>query len=401
MGLFDGLGSGDEGSTAQLARILEAPIFLVLDARGLARSAAALVSGYARFLPDVRLSGVLLNRVSGARHYALLKEAIEKEAGIPCLGFLPAGTEFSLKSRHLGLVPAQEVPDLDRRIEALAQAARNFLDLPALLAAARAAPPLPPAPAPRPRGRRQAGRPVRIGLARDAAFSFYYQDNLDLLAEEGATLVPFSPLTDALLPAGLDGLYLGGGWPETFAPELAGNVSMRAAVAAALEAGLPCYAECGGLVYLAKSISTLTPPSGPAGQGQDSGPYPLAGFFPCRAVMTGSLQDFGYATVRLLRDTLLGPAGAAFRVHEFHYSRLEMENPAKAACDPSGANPESLLFPVYAAAKPGGPTRTGGLALRNTLAMYPHVHFQTCPETARSFIRNCRRIAGSARAFSK
>ncbi|MDR2076215.1 MAG: cobyrinate a,c-diamide synthase [Desulfovibrio sp.] len=413
MGLFDGLESGHEGSTAQVARILDAPILLVLDAKGLSRSAAALVRGYDRFLPDVRLSGVLLNRVSGAKHYALLKAAVEDAAGVPCLGFLPAGTDFSLESRHLGLVPAQEVADLDSRITALAEAARQFLDLPALLRLARTAPPLRPPPETAPRGQcpSAAGRPLRIGLARDAAFSFYYQDNLDLLAELGAQIVPFSPLEDARLPENLHGLYLGGGFPEVFAPQLARNASLRSSLAAALEDGLPCYAECGGLVYLTQSITIPSPcrrgKAGTAGRDPAGPPetYPLAGFFPCRSVMTSRLQHFGYATLALLRDTLLGPAGTTFRVHEFHYSRLEGETEAA----PEGADPgrpeapaapvvpgENPALPslVYSARKPGGAVRTGGLARRNTLALYPHLHFHACPESALSFLQNCARIAG-------
>jgi cobyrinic acid a,c-diamide synthase len=300
-------------------------------------------------------------------------------------------------------------------VSALAEAARKFLDLPALLRLAQAAPPLPSSPEPvsipRKGNASAAGQPLRIGIAQDAAFSFYYQDNLDLLEEWGATLVPFSPLADARLPTNLHGLYLGGGFPEVFAPTLARNASMRSAVASALKAGLPCYAECGGLVYLTQSIAVRppskdrTPETADPDRDPPGGPppdvFPLVGFFPCRAVMTPRLQHFGYATVSLLHDTPLGPAGTAFRVHEFHYSRLEGETGKKAPLPSRSAGrrrpdtmPDTLLFPVYTARKPGGATRTGGLARGNTLALYPHLHFHSCPETARFFLRTCAKIAG-------
>jgi cobyrinic acid a,c-diamide synthase len=399
MGLFDGAGDGQEGSTSQVARILDAPIVLVVDAGGFSHSLAALVRGYDSFQPETRLSGVILNRVSGEKHYSRLKISIERACGIPCLGFLPARTDFSLKSRHLGLVPAQEIPDLDLRIQALAEAAGRFLDLPALLHLARSAPPLAPPPEDT-RNRRTfpaSVRPVRIGLARDAAFSFYYQDNLELLADLGATLVPFSPLADAHLPPDLHGLYLGGGFPEIFAPALARNASMLSAMASSLQAGLPCYAECGGLLYLTRSIAAKPASAGRERECGKPTTFPLVGFFPYHARMTARLQSFGYATLTLLRDTLLGPKGTCFRAHEFHYSLLEEISAPPDGFRVGGADPTGritpVLSPVYTARKPDGSIRSGGLARGNTLALYPHLHFFSCPEAARAFVRIC---AGTA-----
>jgi cobyrinic acid a,c-diamide synthase len=393
MGLFDGQGTGHEGSTAQVAQILGAPVILIVDAKGMSRSAAALVRGYADFMQGLTISGVIMNRVSSPGHYALLKKALEENTGIPCFGYLPHKAAFALQNRHLGLIPAEEVQDLRERVQALAQAARQSIDLSGLLNLARSAPPLerpcpdlscslcdPDAPKPQPptlQGHKTpAVSPVRIGIARDAAFSFYYQDNLDLLTFMGVHLVPFSPLTDPLLPEDLHGLYLGGGFPEAFAKILACNESMRHSVRSALEMGLPCYAECGGLLYLSRALTIQEGDSAAAEPVKKD--YAMAGFLPCHAVMTPGLQRFGYAVATLLRDTILGPRGLAFRVHEFHYSRLIMEE------DMEGTDP------IYEVRKPDGRTWTDGLYKKRTLAVYPHLHFYSCPEVAGHFVAACK-----------
>ena len=389
MGLFDGLGTGSLGSTAHLASLLKAPVVLLINGEGLSLSAAALVSGYAGFRPHPHLehlhvAAVLINRVSGPAHYALLRQCIEESANIPCLGWLPKNAVPSLQSRHLGLIPANEVDHLADHLNALADAAEQYMDLAALLDLARSAQPLPHAPhnppiAPDP----SSGSPllsfapqsarVRIGLARDEAFSFYYQDNLELLTELGADLVPFSPLRDRHLPGGLDGLYLGGGFPEVFARDLEANRDLRAEIAAELEAGLPAYAECGGMLYLCASLTV------PARDGS-SGPqrFAMAGFFPEQAEMTSRLQPFGYVTLTLREDCLIGPAGTHLRAHEFHYSRLLAPDP------PSAAAPA-----VFSAAKADGRTWNGGLSKKNVLGMFPHLHFHSCPAAAR-FVERCR-----------
>lgn len=393
MGLFDGLGTGSLGSTAHLASLLKAPVVLLINGEGLSLSAAALVSGYAGFRPhphlaDLRVAAVLINRASGPAHYALLRQCIEESANIPCLGWLPKNAVPSLQSRHLGLIPAEEADGLADHIDALADAAEQYLDLAALVELARSAPPLPAAPeilppAPAAWENPPATSPgpsfsgpsrVRIGLARDKAFSFYYQDNLDLLAELGADLVPFSPLNGARLPDSLDGLYLGGGFPEIFAPELEANRNLRAETAAALEAGLPAYAECGGMLYL---CSSLTVPERDGSSGRQR--FAMAGFFPQQAEMTPRLQPFGYVTLTLREDCLLGPAGTRLRAHEFHYSRLTAPEP------PLTAPPA-----VFSAAKADGRAWDGGLSKKNTLAMFPHLHFHSCPEAAARFIERCR-----------
>ncbi len=362
MGLFDGKGSGHEGSTAHVAELLRAPVILVIDARGLSRSAAALVSGYASFSPGITVAGVIANRVAGERQYGLIRESVEAACHIPCLGYLPDDPSFALRSRHLGLIPATEVASLDAIVEALGRAADRTLDMDALVAAAEAAPPLPEGALP-PAGERI---PVRLGIARDAAFTFYYQDNLDLLASMGAELVPFSPMRDAALPDALHGLYLGGGFPEVFAAPLAANKAMRGAVENAAMRGMPMYAECGGMAYLCSGLTDA-----------DGREFPMAGVFRARVVMTSRLQRFGYAEMEFARDTILGPAGTRVRVHEFHYSALvpPEEEERAAGC--------FLL-------RKGQAAWHGGLARDRVVAGYPHIHFCSNPSLARNFLLACR-----------
>ncbi|SBV98830.1 Cobyrinic acid A,C-diamide synthase [uncultured delta proteobacterium] len=359
MGLFDGKGSGHEGSTAHVAEILDAPVVLVISAQGLSRSAAAMVAGYASFHPRVRVGGVIVNRVKSARQYGLIRDSVEKACAVPCLGYLPENPDFALQSRHLGLVPSQEVAELDAVVAHLALAAGETIDLDGLMALADGAPPLPAGELPRVEG----SFPVRIGVARDSAFSFYYQDNFDLLQTLGAELVFFSPMRDRSLPDALHGLYLGGGFPEVFAQALAANGPMRSAIREAVSGGLPVYAECGGMAYLCVSLADA------AGT-----VFPMAGVFPHRAVMTGKLQRFGYAEAEFCRETVLGPAGTRVRTHEFHYSRIE---------------PEDGTEGCYRMRKDGVTPWRGGLASGNVLAAYPHIHFYSNPSLPRNFLARC------------
>ena len=251
MGYYDGLGlTSTRASTYELAQKTVSPVVLVVNARGAALSVLASVRGFLDFLPDDRICGVILNGCT-AMTYAPLARVLEDRLGVKACGFLPNLPDCALKSRHLGLVTAAEVADLREKMQRLAAEAEQTIDLDALLTIAREAPALdvvpPTLPAP--------GAPVRIGVARDNAFCFYYEDSLGLLRTVGAELVPFSPLSDSALPAGLDGLYLGGGYPELYAAQLSENRSMCSSVRAALEAGLPCIAECGGFMYLTQTIA--------------------------------------------------------------------------------------------------------------------------------------------------
>lgn len=369
MGLYDGQGNGAFASTAHVAALVEAPVLLVINAEGVSLSAAALVSGFAGFSPraagpdlaGLRIGGILLNRVSGVRQYTALRAIIEGETNIPCFGFLPRSMP-SLPHRHLGLVPAAEQTALPCHVDHLVRAVEDFVDLNGLANMAASAPALqsavePPATAATP------GPGPRIGVAVDAAFSFYYPDNLEYLEELGARLVPFSPLADKDLPENMDGLYLGGGFPEQFAEKLEANETLRNAIRLALDRGLPAYAECGGMLYLCAS---LTPETGPARS--------MVGFFPARAVMSAALQPFGYVTARLERDCIMGPAGSRFNAHEFHYSQL-VDTP-----EPALVNSQ----------KADGRIWYGGMQKAATVAWYPHLHFRGSPGAAQSFVNACR-----------
>jgi cobyrinic acid a,c-diamide synthase len=384
MGLFDGIGMSAECSTAHVASLLKAPVLLVFGAEGMALSAAAVVAGFELFRPSgphapdlssLNIAGVILNRVGGRPHYEMLCRGIEDSTGVPCLGHLAKNAFPPLPHRHLGLIPAGELKDARGYIDRLADVAEESIDMEALADLAGKAPPLdedqsPLSPAGPENITGEGGRSgIRIGVARDAAFSFYYQDNLDLLENLGAELVFFSPLRDAALPEELDGLYLGGGFPEVFAPMLAENADLRGAVRIALEDGLPAYAECGGLLYLCERFVGLP------GKGGEEGPeYAMVGFFPRTGLMTTRLQHFGYVTLTSLQNSVLGAAGAVFPAHEFHYSRLV----------------ESDFPPAFNVEKPDGRNWTGGMVKKNVLAGFAHLNFRGCPDAARSCVDACK-----------
>ncbi len=363
MGLFDGYdGASEAGSTAQMAKWLGLPILLVVDARAMARSAAALVHGFATFDPDLALAGVVFNRVAGAAHWQYLQEAMARLPGVKCLGGLPREPELSIPERHLGLVTSEDHPLGEEYLERLAICLEGHLDLDRLLASLPLLPrppAAPPAASPHP-------PLVRLGVARDRAFCFYYPENLEWLAHFGAELVPFSPLTDRQLPAGLHGLYLGGGYPELFAGPLAANEGIKRQLAEAAAAGLPIYAECGGLMYLSREIRDL--------QGQA---HPMAGLLPFRVRMLPRLKAMGYREVTLRTAGLLGPAGTRARGHEFHYSEIEGET-------------EDLPRLYLIADRQGTAPSPEGYCLGNVLASYVHLHFGSNPEVARHLVDHCR-----------
>lgn len=366
MGLFDGRSAtGEDGSTAELAKLLRAPVLLVLDASGACRSLGAMVRGYGSFDPGLRLAGVILNNIGSEQHFAMCKEAIVPATGVPVLGYLPKNGGLSLPERHLGLVPAAErAPERDF-LERLAAQCEATMDLSGILGLCEQAAPnmdaahslFPAEPLP---------KVARIAVARDRAFSFYYEDSLDLLDAWGADVFPFSPLADSALPRGSDGLYLGGGFPELYASELEGNAAMLKSVKAACRQGMPVHAECGGLMYLGESIRDF---GGKVSR--------MAGVFPvCSRIDRPSLS-LGYRTVRALSDTPLLAAGEAVRGHEFHWSVLE-------------SAPEGNAYEVD---EQGG--RREGFLAGNTLASYVHLHVASRPDMARHFVEKCRRHRAS------
>ncbi|WP_243357919.1 cobyrinate a,c-diamide synthase [Fundidesulfovibrio terrae] len=355
MGLFDGASATNEkGSAAHMAKMLGIPVLLVLDASGMARSAAALASGFARFDPELTLAGVVCNRSGGPGHREMLREAIE-DAGISVLGCLPKASDLAMPSRHLGLVTAQ---DLDARpgwMERLADWVEAGVDVDALLAS------LPDTGgiAPQPEG--EARPRVRLGVARDRAFCFAYAENLRLLESAGAELVFFSPLADQGLPADLDGLYLPGGYPELHAGTLSANAAMLQDIRNFCASGRPVYAECGGFMALMESVRDA--------QGRE---WPMAGVFPCRAAMGQRFAALGYREARFTADTPLGPAGTTARGHEFHYSSLEAAPDAPAVYALSG--------------RKGIIEAQEGFLSGNTLASYVHLHFASNPDIAGFFV---------------
>ena len=255
MGLYDGYdGRSDAGSTAQMAKWTGAPVVLVVDAKSMARSAAALVYGFERFDPDLDFAGVIFNNVGSPRHLAYLREALEGRVNMPCLGGIPRDDGVAIPERHLGLVTREEHEASPETTTRLADLVENHIDLDALWDRLPDLAVMPETCVPRPPGPAAGEAAVRIGVAADKAFCFYYQDNLDLLAARGAEVVPFSPISDPALPGGLDGLYFGGGYPELFADKLAENDTMRRRILEKSTSGMPIYGECGGFMYLGREI---------------------------------------------------------------------------------------------------------------------------------------------------
>ncbi len=367
MGLYDGQEyRGEAASTAEVAKLLDAPVIVILDVSAQARSAAATALGFRQLDPAVRVAGFLCNRIGGPGHYRGVKAAIEDMTGLPVFGGIPQTDAVIIPARHLGLTPTSERTDLQPLIDALADLITAHCDLDALLALARAALPLAVAAEGAPlfektsTAIREAKHPV-IAVARDQAFSFYYEDNLDLLRLAGAEIVPFSPLSDTHLPNGTAGVYIGGGFPEVYAAALAANGALRQEIHDAVTDGLPCYAECGGLMYLTDALVD--------GAGSR---HPMVGLLPGYAMMTERWPQIGYTTVRALRDTPLLRTGEEARGHEFHSSTWEgvpADTPhAYTMHDARGEHRE-------------------GFARGNLLASYVHLHFWSVPALAARFVR--------------
>ena len=353
MGYYDGAGpAGDRASTYEAARSTASPVVLVIGARGMGLSALAVLQGFLDFQPNSGIRGVIFNQCT-AGTYRLLAETLPKRFGgrVRPLGYLPPMRECSLESRHLGLVTAGEVTDLEEKLQRLARKAEETIDLDGLLHLAAEAPALtfaPPSPLPSP------GK-ARIAVARDKAFCFYYEDSLDVLRDMGAELVDFSPLADAALPPDIQGLYLGGGYPELYARQLSENATMRTSIRTALAGGLPCIAECGGFMYLTEAI----------------GDFPMVGHLPGKCFDAGRLVRFGYVTLTARRDNLLCRAGESIRGHEFHHWDCT---------DPGDG---------FLAEKATGRSWPCAVATDRLYAGYPHFHFRANPAFARRFYETC------------
>jgi cobyrinic acid a,c-diamide synthase len=361
MGLFDGVdGKSEAGSTAEIAKWLQLPVILVVDASSMARSAAALVHGYESFDPALKVAGVIFNNAGGAAHYRMLSDAVTASANAVPLGYLPRDERIRIPERYLGLVTAGENLLPDSMLSLLGEVAESHIDLDQLLECAASIPAASDGCNERPQDL------SRLGVAQDKAFCFYYEDNLDALRETGAEIVEFSPLEDSSLPAALDALYFGGGYPELFAKQLSENRPMLASIKRAAEEGLPIYAECGGLMYLAREIVT-----------QESASFPMAGVLPITAQMTDRLVNFGYTEVSFTSDCLIGPAGAKARGHSFHCSRIADVGPVE--------------YAYQARNSMTGREEPDGLRVKNVLASYIHLHFLSNPGMADAFVKNAKR----------
>lgn len=349
MGYYDGLAMDScEASAYAVARALSAPTVLVINARGMALSAAALVRGFMDFQPDSRVAGVILNRISPMT-YPGLKDAIEGACSVKVYGYLPEMPACALESRHLGLVTAQEIVNLREKMHLLAVQAEKSIDLDGLIALMRAQTPVYAETAqPKPLGR------VRIAVARDRAFCFYYRENLEMLRDLGAELIEFSPLEDERLPA-CDGLLLGGGYPELYAQRLSENRTLLGELREAVAAGVPTIAECGGFMLLCAAI----------------GEYPMASALDARCENKGKLMRFGYATFEAQADCMLLAAGERIRGHEFHYWDADA---------PGGD---------WIAVKPSGRTWRCAYAGDTLYAGYPHLSFVSNPGAAARYVQKC------------
>ncbi len=360
MGLFDGFdGRSESGSTAQMAKWLDLPVVLVVNAKSMARSAAALVKGFEQFDPDLRFAGVIFNNVGSERHLSYLTEALEDHVGMPCLGGIPRTEGLAMPERHLGLVTDDEHGLTPERLDVLADVMERHIDLHRLFDAS--GPGVVPS---KHRTSRDTIGSVRIGVARDQAFCFYYPDNLDLLEGSGAELVFFSPLSDTELPDNLDGIYLGGGYPELFAERLSENRPLLAGIKAASERGMPIYGECGGFMALCRDIVDF-----------DGNVWPMTGCFPFTARMLPKLRSLGYREVTFKEDTVIGKKGRVTRGHEFHYSAIDENPDVHTAYRVTPRNGESSV--------------PEGYTVNRTLGSYIHLHFGSRPETASDFVSAC------------
>ncbi len=363
MGLFDGYdGKSEAGSTAQMAKWLDLPVILMVDARSMARSAAALVSGFERFDDDLAFVGVIFNNLGSERHLRYLMDSLEEKVQMACLGGIQRNKAIAIPERHLGLVTRQDHELKQHNIDALANLLEASIDLDTLLAK------LPDLNLPEgseDNNQVSSAKKVRIGIAKDNAFCFYYQDNFDLLQQSGADLIYFSPISDRHLPPNIDGLYFGGGYPELNAAQLEDNAMMREEINKCCLDGMPIYGECGGFMYLCKKIKD-----------RDGNQYSMAGCFPFSTKMFPQLKALGYREVALTADSIIGKTGQRIRGHEFHYSELEILTPE--------------IKTIYQISDRTGLNKPpDGYLIHRTLGSYNHLHFGSQPEAARKLVNSC------------
>ncbi|MDY3250201.1 MAG: cobyrinate a,c-diamide synthase [Candidatus Choladocola sp.] len=366
MGIYDGIGGvSSRASSYDLATVTDTPVLLVLNAKGMSLSLIPMIQGYVEYqkrFGKAVIRGVILNQTTKMT-YQLLKEKIESETGIRLYGYVPRLTECAVESRHLGLVTPDEIEDLQQRLQRLSRELEASLDLDGILALAGEAADYEDGELNTPEAVRRLldtvpQEKVRIGVAMDEAFCFYYQDNLDLLSALGAEIVPFSPVHDRNLPESLDGILLGGGYPELYAGELAENETIKEQIRRAIDRGLPYLAECGGFMYLHESMEDM-----------EGNTYPMCGCIHGKSYLTPKLSRFGYISLQTGTGQLL-PGGQVIRGHEFHY--FDSTDPGE----------------DYTAEKPGG--RRAWTCIHgngHSAAGYPHLYYWSNPVFAASFIK--------------
>jgi len=368
MGLFDGIdGLSEKGSTAQMAKWLNLPVVLIVSARGKARSAAAIVQGFENFDKDLKIAGVIFSQTGSLRHYEYLKKAVEQSCKTRCLGFMPRNEHIVMPERHLGLVTADEI-DIEKNVLLiLRKLVKDHIDIEGLIND------LDPFET---FGNREL--PVlnffdeqspTIAVARDKAFCFYYQDNIEILKKFGAEIVEFSPLKDDRLPQNIDGIYFGGGYPEMFAGELSEKKELLQEIKKNSFSGMPIYGECGGFMFLCRTLCAM----------DEKKKYPMSGCFEFNIQMSKRLRSLGYREITLTHDTIIGKKGDVLRGHEFHYSSLENEK-----TDTPG------VYQVTSRA--GQEISLKGYQVFNTLGSYLHIHFGSNQACAEHFVKICRKF---------
>ncbi len=375
-GLYEGLeATSDIGSTAQIAKLLDCPVILAINARSITRSTAALVSGYRSFDPGVNIIGVILNNIGSGRHAEKARTAIETYTGIPVIGVIPRNDSMKISMRHLGLIPAMEgrrkLPDFDQNLGRIKQIIKEGIDIDRLISFAKGAHVLEkPDVVIFKAGSHQ--NTAKIGVALDEAFNFYYRDNLELLELAGAELVYFSPVKDRILPD-VDGLYIGGGYPELFAGELEENNAMRESIQQASSEGLPIYAECGGLMYLTTEIHTDVTGNGNYNMAEmQGGTFRMVGAIPGKTLM-GHKRVVSYNIGSFTKDNVIGKAGQSFIGHEFHHSEII-------------DLPDNTEFAIRLDRGIGIRGELDGILVNNTLAAYAHLHAASYTEFAQEFV---------------
>jgi len=361
MGLFDGAGGVDErGSAAHLSKLLGLPVIVVIDARAMARSGGAIALGYAEFDKDVDVAGFILNRVGSERHFKMVKESIEERIGLPVLGRVPRDERITLPERHLGLVPAWEKDNFDDTLHILADLIEETIDLDTLIGIARRSKEIPFIKAGIFSNSTKQNNRVRIAIAQDAAFHFYYEENLDLLRHYGAEIVPFSPIDDKSLPEDISAVYIGGGYPELHREKLSKNRSLINEIRNRCGRGMPLYGECGGFMYLTEGIV-----------GEDGSLFEMLSLLPGKAVMGKKMRSLGYCESVFNNDNILGNRGCRAKGHVFHWAGLE-EIPEE--------SDQALTVTK------GDQHIEEGFTNNNVLGSWVHLHFASNPEIASNFV---------------